>query len=240
MSEDFLPFPYKEEMQILAMGRVQFSAFLKSHFLNLPDEEFITPLRKADFLNALGAIQTNQDLHPDIIRGAGLMQGYLENHQHTSSEELSQLLGKDRTRLYRGVSPSYGPPPPYETVWNPTKGEASALLKELNRIYQESNLTQAPGARERPDYIGMQLGYIESMAEMEDKAWQRDDETGALEAFERQRAFLVEHLDWVSEFIESALQEAETDFYTGHLLMLRGFLVQQADIFAQLSQQQGS
>ena len=237
MSENFLPFPYKEEMQILAMGRAQFSAFLKSHFLNLPDEEFINPLREDDFLNALGAIQTNQDLHPDIIRGAGLMRAFLENHQDTRIAELSQMLGIDRTRLYRGVSQSYGPPPPYETVWNPAKGEASALLKELKRVYQESNLTQAPGSQERPDYIGTQLGYIESMAEMENKAWHSDDESGAMQSFERQREFLVEHLGWVSEFIERALQEAKTDFYTGHLLMLRGFLVQQAGIFAKLSQQ---
>ena len=33
-------------------------------------------------------------------------------------------------------------------------------------------------------------------------------------------------------FVERVLAEARTDFYHGHLLMLRGFILEQAEVFS--------
>jgi len=57
-------------------------------------------------------IPQDEAVNEDIASGAKLMESYLEATQGDKPAQLAEKLGVDRTRIYRGLSPSYGPPPP--------------------------------------------------------------------------------------------------------------------------------
>ncbi len=220
--------PTGEELQMLARARATFSSFVNAHFLNLPDEEFVQQLRSAEHRLVLGQLQDSGTLHPDISEGARLMDSYLEQQLGLNDKELSEALGVDRTRLYRGVSPTYGPPPPYEAVWSREGNNAPALLQKIASIYRKHGLAQAPDAAERLDYIGIELAFIQELAQEEAEAWEAGEADRARSLLAGQSAFIREHLiNWVPAFIETALEFAGTDFYRGHLRLLRGFLLDQ-------------
>lgn len=221
-----------QDLQMLAAGRASFSAFLSTHFLNLPDEPFVEQLRSDGYRQVLESLLAGEDdLHPDIAEGARLMHAYLSANREMGPAALSQALGVDRTRLYRGISPTYSPPPPYEAVWSAELGEPAGLLQRIAAIYHQSGLDQAPGVNERLDYIGIELAYMEYLAQEEAGAREAGDEGHAADLLEEQRSFFREHLTpWVPRFVEKALEFAHTDFYRGHLLMLRGYVLEQKAI----------
>ena len=103
------------------------------------------------------------------------MKNYLLEHSELPGKEMSERLGIDRTRLYRGVSPTYGPPPPFEAVWRPDKANTTALLQQIAELYHRSGLAESPEAHERLDYIGIELAFIEYLASEEAGAWEAGD-----------------------------------------------------------------
>lgn len=219
-----------EDLQLLATARASFSAFINTHFMNLPDEEFVQKLYTPDIFQALENFGGEENLHPDIVEGARLMRSYLGETMDLATNELSERLGIDRTRLYRGVSPSYGPPPPFEAVWRVDQAKATMLLQEIAGIYHKNGLAQSPEANERLDYIGVELAFLEHLALDEVDAWEAGDETQALDLLNKQKAFVCDHLaQWVPAFTEKAIEFAQTDFYRGHLLMLSGFVMEQKE-----------
>jgi TorA maturation chaperone TorD len=221
----------REKMRMLAETRASLSALLDTHFLNLPDEQFVQQLYDPSFLQALESIAGEAELDADLSAGAGQMRGFLEENRNKDPEEVVEILGLDRTRLYRGVSPTYGPPPPYEAVWGAGREKSVELLQEISATYHASGLALQPDANERLDYIGVELAFIEHLAQDEASAWEDGDEQRAAELQESQRTFLHDHLGrWAPHFITKALDNAQTDFYRGHLQMLRGFLTQQAGL----------
>ena len=135
--------------------------------MNLPDEVFIQQLRSDEFIQALENVEPEENLPSDLIAGAGLMKNYLLEHSELPGKEMSERLGIDRTRLYRGVSPTYGPPPPFEAVWRPDQANTTALLQQIAELYHRSGLAQSPEAHERLDYIGIELAFIEYLASEE-------------------------------------------------------------------------
>jgi len=57
------------------------------------------------------------------------------------------------------------------------------------------------------------------------EAWQASQPAEAKLAMEQQLSFVRDHVGmWVPAFVEAAYPQAQTDFYRGHLTMLRGFL----------------
>jgi putative dimethyl sulfoxide reductase chaperone len=213
-----------QELAELARARASFYAFANIHFTNLPDMTFVNHVRSAKYLDALDALANDASMPEDITKGAALMRGYLGSNAKTEGSKLSENLGVDRTRLYRGLSPSYGPPPPYEAVWSKTDKSVTNVLVTVSGIYQQVGMAVSETARDRLDYVGVELDYEYQMAMREADAWQAGDAEKAKDLLQRQEMFMHEHLGmWVPGFVEKALTMAETDFYRGHLMMLRGF-----------------
>lgn len=228
--------PSIDDLNLLAEARASFCAFINLHFLILPDIKFVKNVRGMEYAAFLGKLDQDINIHPDIVQGARLMKSFLDQNGKLDEEQFSKALGVDRTRLYRGVSPTYGPPPPYEAVWTIDPDKHSALLQQIATIYHQDGLTQAQDLPERGDYIGIELDYIENLARKEAKLLKSNKFKPANALFERQRSFLEEHLmKWVPRFVESALGFVKTDFYHGHLLMLQGFILEQVEIFSTIS-----
>ena len=218
------------ELKLLALARAALAAFLSTHFLNLPDADFVAALRRPETRAFLEHVAAEPELGAEVVAGARLMLAFLERQADTEAGALAHALGLDRTRLYRGVSPTYGPPPPYETVWLESSEVPTKRLQQIVAGYRADDLAPAEDSHERPDYAGVELAYVESLARREAACLADGDPTGAATLRERQRVFLSEHLAaWAPAFIARALPRAKTDFYHGHLLMLRGFLQAQTE-----------
>lgn len=214
--------------------RASFYSFVNLHFLELPDELFVASLREADFISALESLGQSPEVHREINKGASLMASYLNETVNCSNRELANQLGMDRTRLYRGVSPTYGPVPPYEALWI-DKNRDSDLMPEIARIYQASGFVLKEDIQERLDYIGIQLSYMEQLAIKEIGAREAGNKEDVRAVLGSEKAFIQDHLGkWTPGFVMSALEHVRTDFYRGHLLMLRGFMEQEKEVLGKL------
>jgi putative dimethyl sulfoxide reductase chaperone len=209
----------------LARARASILAFLNLHFTTLPDAAFVEHVRSHEYIKALEALAADEGLPADLTSGAGLMLGFIRSTMGSEVSNFSDTLGVDRTRLYRGVSPSYGPPPPYEAVWSKQVTSVAATLQEIAGVYRQSGMVISPDAKERLDSMGVELDYLHQLALQEAEAWEAGQEEQARGLLQAQQAFLMAHVgDWAPAFVEKALPKADTDFYRGHLTMLRGFL----------------
>jgi putative dimethyl sulfoxide reductase chaperone len=220
----------RQELAEIARIRASFCAFVNVHFTTLPDLAFVQRIRGNEFMSALKALANDEIIHTDLAKGASLMQRYVRSTLDMDETKLSEQLGVDRTKLYRGVSPGYGPQPLYEAVWGTRLSDATAVLRELAGIYRESGMAISPDASERLDYVGVELDYQQQLALREAEAWEAGEEEKAKGLLGKEAEFLGEHLgQWVPAFIEKAVEMAETDFYRGHMLMLRGFLADEQE-----------
>jgi TorA maturation chaperone TorD len=223
-------FSTAQELAEIARARASMFAFLNIHFNNLPDQAFVKHVRSDNFSSALKDLHGDEILGTDMTTGAGLMQSYLLSTADMDVTELSNALGIDRTRLYRGISPSYGPPPPYEAVWSKAERTVTAVLQTVTGIYQTDGMAISPEAKERLDYIGVELDYLYLLATREADAWNAGEEEKASGLLNRQDMFLREHVgQWVILFVEKALTMTQTDFYRGHLMMLRGLIADEQE-----------
>ncbi len=218
-----------QELAEIARARAALFAFLNLHFVNLPDENFINHIRTDNFRLALEDLQSDAD-ESDLKTGADLMLNYVRASNEMSVNDLSNALGVDRTRLYRGISPSYGPPPPYEAVWTKRSSSVTAVLQAIAGFYQEDGMAISPNAKDRLDFVGVEMDCLYQLATREAASWDLGDEAKASQLLDRQNLFLHEHLgDWLPAFVEKALTMAQTNFYRGHLIMLRGLVAEEKE-----------
>jgi TorA maturation chaperone TorD len=200
---------------------------LNLHFSTIPDIAFVERLYDGEVNAALKSLMKDEIIETEISEGASLMVDFLENQRGEEKGKLSEILGVDRTRLYRGVAKGYGPPPPYEMVWSKL-AEGFEVLKIVAGKYREAGLEPSAEARERIDYIGLEMDFMVELARREAEAWQAGETETAMRLLASQKAFLDEHIGaWVPSYIEKALEHSETDFYRGHMKMIRGFLAAQ-------------
>jgi Nitrate reductase delta subunit. len=224
-----------KELADIARARAAFSSFLTIHFNVLPDEKFVKQMRRKEISSMLELLPKDESVNEEISSGAALMYKFLKETSGDKPAELSEKLGVDRTRLYRGLAPTYGPPPPYEMVWSP-KWQDVALLQALAALYRENSLTQSTEIIDRLDYLGVELEFIHALSVRETDAWDAGKTEKARSLLIDQQKFFYEHLEsWVPAFIQKAMDFVKTDFYHGHLLMLKGFILEQAGIFSTIS-----
>ncbi|MFW5943505.1 MAG: molecular chaperone TorD family protein, partial [Chloroflexota bacterium] len=109
--------------------------------------------------------------------------------------EVQEQMAVDWTRLFRGVRPGYGPPPPYEAVY--VEGDSLKTMQSVARVYRHYGVAPADagaGGDNRPDYIGLELDFLRYACEQQAAAHEEGDE----EAIERwmvaEEAFLQKHI----------------------------------------------
>lgn len=214
-----------QELATIAKARAAFYSFLNVHFTSLPDATFVQKIRDAEFTGMLDSLAKDSSVAKEIADGARLMRDFIGQTKSDDVVKLSEKLGVDRTRLYRGVAPNYGPPPPYESVWNGS-GQGTAVLQAIAAIYRQAGLARSPDATERIDYIGVELDYMREMATRQAAAWESGTRDAANQTLKAECAFSTEHLGWVLPFVDKALEQVETNFYKGHLLMLRQYIAE--------------
>lgn len=218
-----------QELARFARERSSFYAFLNLHFMILPDENFIQQMRHSNLVDEFAALEVDPGVHPELADGWTKFRCFLDDMKNTPVGEVAQILGVDRTRLYRGASAKYGPPPPYEAVWVNDGRDVEKVLDKLMTLFLESGFAPSEEYKERVDYIGTEIDYLRQMTLMEAESWEKSDALAAMDTVHKESLFVKSISEWVSHFAAEAMKFAQTDFYRGHIQMVKGFLADEAE-----------
>jgi putative dimethyl sulfoxide reductase chaperone len=227
MSKNRSPDLEPRDLATLAQTRSSFYEFLCIPFLNLPDANFIQQLRDSSIWSVSDKLTVDLDVHPDIAEGWNRMHKFLEESRCLPIEELTQAIGVDRTRLYRGVSANFGPPPPYEALWTGEGADEISILSGVMAVYRDAGLAPGPELNERVDYVGTELDYLRQMTYRETKAWETGHVKEAKKILHKEKLFVKSMNEWFPRFLIKATEFAETEMYRGHMQMLKGFLAEE-------------
>lgn len=161
--------------------------------------------------------QNNFEIHPAYKTIAA----YFTSKKDVVMDDLLQELSVDWTRIFRGISPGYGPPPPYEGVYRNNGGVGAELIQKINKEYMNQGLVISGNRRDRPDYLGYELDFLQFLCEQLAKAAennQKKEEDNYRKVFIN---FVSEHLStWVGNFCAKAEKHVQTSFYSAVLMLL--------------------
>jgi TorA maturation chaperone TorD len=217
---DFSP----SENAAIAKTQAELYGFLAKVFNCRPDIDFVRTLRGpgTEFLKKLS---DETEVPAEVSLGWREMAVFVEASAGKSDMELEQELAVDWTRLFRGISPQYGPTPPYEGAYLALGKRDVEHLQSLIQFYRESGALIEEGYRDRPDYIGLEISFLCHMAQTEAEAWETGDLEQARLCQQRIQTFITEHLGlWAARFLKAALDRAETEFYKGFLNVCAGLI----------------
>jgi putative dimethyl sulfoxide reductase chaperone len=201
-----------------------------------PSLELVRRLRTIGVEGFLGMVDGEPD--NDLIRqGLEEMAAFVAEAGNRSDAEVEELLAVDWTRLFRGVRPGYGPPPPYEGVY--LGADPLQAIQAVSSVYRQHGVAPASdSSANRPDYIGIELDFLRYLCEQQVAAHEKGDEE-AIEQWSRaEAAFLQNHLGkWASAYCDRAAQEAATAFYRGTAHLISALLKVMSTGFGQSSDQ---
>ncbi len=209
-----------------ARGRGAAYGFLAWLFLADPDAPFLQQLSPGSDW------QPDEDASPAVRAGIQEMREYLSERAQSPLEQTRVELAVQRTRLFRGVAPGYGPPPPYETVYRcPKEGSEPEVMLQVASFYREAGASLPADYAERQDYLGLELDLMRLLCEEESRQWAAGDADAAEPWRRLQQRFLREHLlAWAPRFCERILAEPGVRFYHGVVRVLSGFLTEEAGL----------
>ncbi len=131
----------------------------------------------------------------------------------TEASQLATRLGLEYTRLLRGIKQSYGPPPPYESLYRENRLMGEATLAVL-RHYQQAGYGMLEENVGPQDHLGTELKFMALRCHDEATAWQQAKTTEAMKIRAAQLSFLEHHLlAWVPDYCDRLQQEAQVSFY---------------------------
>lgn len=188
-------------------------AFFATILNNQPNEEMIVKLRKR---------YNEEELPLQKEEGAYfLIAGYLNDSKNKPIATIVEELSVEWTRLFRGISPAYGPEPPYAGVYCSEDGVGMNIIMAITQMYSAHGLGIQEYKPNRMDYLGIQLDFISILA----KRAAKEAGTGNFAAEEAVRVDILNFLQkyilpWTDTFINRAKEYAKTDFLRGYLVML--------------------
>ncbi len=199
----------------LTRQRIASYTFFSYIFFTLPNADFIAKIMA---LPAAGG---------DSDEGSVLLQKYVRESQGKEVEALMTELGIDRTQLLRGLT-KHGARPPYESLY--IQAIPQDIIGALNKAYAQKGYSVVRDVRESSEYIGVEINFMQLLCEQELTALERDEQTAAEEAQQKQIEFFTKHLGrWAVAAAEEMLKFAKTDFYRAIALLLRDFMQDEAD-----------
>lgn len=207
----------------LAESRLSVYNLLGSVYLELPDEKLVGSIFDPAFGQNLEDVASIFKAGK-IQEGLSLIRQFITAFSHQPRAETLRRFAVDRTRLFRGISESYSPPPPYESIYreNRLMGESTS---EVSRFYSRYQVILPGDWNEPPDYLGIELEFMRFLCASEKEAWEKADSARAIEFLRAGVEFLREHLlQWVPSYCEAMFEKAELDFYRGLARFTVGFL----------------
>jgi TorA maturation chaperone TorD len=166
-----------------------------------------------------------EDEPEDLRTGGRLLQACAGRYARADRGEMQKEIAIDRTWLCRGIDQGRkAPPPPYEALYLSPRKETDHLLKVV-AFYQKAGLQVSHDARERMDYLGLELAFMAELCGRENRLAKRGGKKARAGVLALEKEFLEEHLLlWVPEYCRLVIDAAKTDFFRGIACLLRGFL----------------
>lgn len=183
-----------------------FSLLAALYNLN-PDAKYVTAMRNIDIAG----------IADDEARAAfEKINNYALNTVTDDENDMMLDLKRDWTKLFRGVSPEYGPKAPYEGLYKNISN--TNLLSELTQTYLDAGYCTYAELKNRQDYIGIQLSFLGFLGLLMINALNTENDS----EFERLSNLLESFLDahirsWFPQFYEEAQKHVNTDYFRGVL-----------------------
>ncbi len=201
--------------------------FLSNIYIHLPDSNFPDVLNEQilPFLLSTKSFARKEKWPKGINDGINLIEKYVESIGGRDGREVTESLAVEFTRLFRGIKPGYGPPPPYESVYKKEHVMSEATSEVLEK-YRKSGLAVAKELEgELPDHISFELYFLSYLCDKEAESLRTNNENRAFEYRAQKNEFLQEHvIKWVPSFCERILKESENDFYKGAAKLTKEFV----------------
>ncbi len=215
-----------DELVAGARSRADVYSFLATLMNECPDAALVGNLRAAggDFISNLAE---EANLTGEVAQGFRDMAKFVEESKSQPEQAVQQDLAVDWTRLFRGLSPAYSPMPPYEASFVETNDTPIQLIQEVNQLYRVNGLAMSSDYRDRPDYMGVELSFLQHLCEAEAQAWEENKPDLARSYQKTAQEFLKGHLGmWADKFITPAMDFAKTSFYQGFLQLCKGVVAE--------------
>lgn len=219
-----------KEWAAIAATRSQVYGFLGALYCRLPDEQFVDGMGTPEMATFLDALEQADDLPEEVREGAALIRRFTANAQNEPTDALKTKVNVERTRLFRGVKPGYGPLPPYESVYaDPAKDIDPFPIAAVAKIYADAGVVLPKDRCDQPDYIGFELDFMRHLCAKESAAWERGDQDEAVRLLAQENAFLNDHLvTWVPRFCDEMIKDAKLDLYQGIARLTRGIVLDES------------
>lgn len=219
-----------EEWATVAAVRSQVYGFLGALYSRLPDDQFVDGLFAPEMANFLEALANADEFPQDLREGAALVQQFVEASKDLPSDELKTKVNVERTRLFRGVKPGYGPLPPYESVYSSHNKQDSEIdtypIAAVAKAYADADVVLPTEHYDQPDYIGFELDFMRHLCAKESAAWEAGDTAQALDFIAKEQSFLHDHLvQWVPRYCDEMRKDARLDLYQGIARITQGLLI---------------
>lgn len=193
---------------------------LRRTFLEEPSLDFLAQI-KDEKMGDLFPLSCDS-LH--IRRGIALIDQYI-SHNDLTCEIIHNDLHWDYTRLF--IGPYELPTPPWESAY---LNEERLLFQEetlkVRRKYLKYAFLPKDVGHEADDHLGLELDFMFQLTHLSLSELKNKDYRKYLQLLHDQKSFLEEHLlKWVPELSDKIVECAQTDFYRGMALILKGFLL---------------
>lgn len=187
-------------------------SLLSELFLRNPDAALVKTFREID--------PASLALPEGAAEAISRMKTYAEAAGETEDDLGFLNLKRDWTKLFRAVSPGYGPTAPYGILF--LKGVTQETMAELAALYLDGGYDGFQKLQNRIDYIGTEFQYVATvdLQLLDALSHGAKEEAGRLELCRAR--FLAEFFSpWVKRYAQEAARFAQTDFYAGALELAR-------------------
>lgn len=226
--------PAYNDMSQIAEARSRVYELLASVCNTLPNTDFVTMLMNQDVRSLFTSATVNcasSDLQQkELEQGIQALELFRKQAGEANRDELITRLGVDRTRLYRGLKRGYGPPPPYESVYQGSHTVMAGSALQVKRVYSDRGYRPPPIGNEPPDYVGIELDFLRFLCCEEAAAWRSRDKDKAQDYINTEYDFINNHVgSWVPRFCDEVLTHAREDFYRGIAMLTKIYVVLEAE-----------
>ena len=204
-------------------GEILLFSLLGKILYQIPDKEWLQPLLDNEVFTEAPFAET----HPDVLKGLALLQQWGRAYQQNGrSHDLFKDLQVDYTNLFTGMRKL--PVSPWESVYfNDERLVFQAQTMDVRAWYRRYGLEVRQLHQEPDDHIGLELMFVAHLAQLALAALEANNEPEFEQALTAQRGFLSKHLLlWSLLWCEQMLEYAQTDFYRGLTLIIRGALAE--------------
>jgi TorA maturation chaperone TorD len=226
--------PASNDMSQLAEARSRVYELLSNVYNRLPNNDFVEMLLDQDvrslFGYATGDYMASNPQREELEQGIQAIELFRKQVGEVNRDDLITRLGVDRTRLYRGLKRDYGPPPPYESVYQGSHTVMAESALQVKNVYSVWGYQPPPIGNEPPDYIGIEIDFLRFLCSEEAAALRSEDREKAQKCLNAENDLLNNHMvGWIPRFCAEAQNYAKEELYRGITRLTSVYVVLEAE-----------